>query len=278
MKFDADFLTKKKKEIPFKIKENHVQYKEIDTTNRVVKLIANTLNFFDHDFDSLAPGCANRSIADNGAKSSSPAKIAHLLHHDMHRPVGKSQHEAEETIDGKKVLYCESFLPETIDGDDTLTKYEVEMYNQHSIGFKYLDIKYLQKGATGWDAFIKSLINPEDAEEVGYAWSVKEIMWWEYSTVTFGSNKLTQYLGTKSENKFDIAGIISQKIAILANKAMRREIKDRKLFDFELSQLQQMIYELSAEGTPKKDAQDGSSDDGNQKAIKLLGFSSNLKF
>jgi len=276
MEFDVDLLVKKKKDIPFKIKNSGVSYKEIDTTNRVVKLVANTLLFFDHDFDALAKGCANRSIADRGAKANSVEKIAHLLHHDMHRPVGKSQLESEEVVDGKSVLYCESFLPETTDGDDTLTKYEVGMYNQHSVGFKYLDIEFVQKGAANWDKWIAKLINPEDADEVGYGWNVKEIMWWEYSTVTFGANKLTPYLGTKSENKYDVAGIISQKIAILANKAMRREIKDKKAFDFELSQLQQMILELSTMSTPKNDARDGSLDEGNSKVVSLSGFSKKL--
>lgn len=278
MAFDVELALKNKKEIPFKIKNSGVSFKEIDTTNRTVKLVANTLNYYDHDFDVLVKGCANRSIADRGAKSQSIEKIAHLLHHDMHRPVGKSLLESEEVIDGKSVLYCESFLPDTTDGDDTMTKYEVGIYNQHSVGFKYIDIQFVQKGDILWDKFVAEILNPEDADANGYGWRVKEIMWWEYSTVTFGANRLTPYLGTKSENKSDIAGIISQKIAILANKAMRREIKDKKAFDFELSQLQQMIFELSTLGTPKENAQDGSLNSGNQKVVKLAGFSNNLKF
>ena len=39
MEFDVDFLTKKKKDIHFKIKNSGVSFKEIDTTNRVVKLV-----------------------------------------------------------------------------------------------------------------------------------------------------------------------------------------------------------------------------------------------
>lgn len=276
--FDAFDIIQKKKDIPFKIKANSINFKEIDTANRIVKLVANTLNFFDYDCDVLLKGCANRSIADRGAKSESFDKIAHLLHHDMHRPVGKSLLEAEEVVDKKKVLYCESFLPETTDGDDTLTKYEVGMHNQHSIGFKYLNIDYIEKGATGWDKVMKDLLNPEDAENVGYLWAVKEIMWWEYSTVVFGANKLTPYLGTKSTNKVDICESISQKIAILANKAMRREVKDKKLFEFELAQLQQMIMELSEEDTSKQSALGGSQSEENHKSVSLLGFSNNLIF
>lgn len=282
MKFDADYLIDKKKSQPFPVKTsaNGVQFKEVDSTNRTVKLVANTLNFFDYDFDVLVKGCANRSISQRGAKSTAPDKIAHLLHHDMHRPVGKSSLEFEEVIDGKSVLYCESFLPDTVDGDDTLTKYEVGIYNQHSIGFKYIDLDFIEKGTPEWDKFLALMINPEDADKVGYGWKVKEIKWWEYSTVTFGANKLTPYLGTKSENKFDMADSISKKIAILATKAMKREIKNEEAFKFELSQLQQMVFELSSVNSLKQTIPPSSSEGESTepKRISLNGFSKSLNF
>ncbi|MCK5017838.1 MAG: HK97 family phage prohead protease [Candidatus Peribacteraceae bacterium] len=276
MKFDADLLTQKKKDTPFKIKKYDIQHKEIDSTNRTVDVIVSTLNYFDYDFDALAPGCANRSMSDNGAKSKAHDKIAHLLNHDMYTPVGKSQKESEESFEGKKVLRCQSFLPETTKGDDTLTNYEVGIYNQHSTGFKYKALTYLEKGTELWEKWMKELLNPEDADEVGYGWKVSEIEWWEYSTVVFGANKLTQYLGTKSTNKLVIADVINKKIAILANKAMRREIKNRKEFDFELAQLQQMILELSEKDSPKENARQDSLNIGAQKEVDLSGFSEKL--
>lgn len=279
MKIDFDFLTQKKKDIPFKVKSSISNYKELDMSGRTVSIVANTLNYFDYDFDALAKGCANRSIQNNGAKSQAPDKIAHLLHHDMHRPVGKSMEESEQELDGNSVLMCKSYMPETTDGEDTLIKYETGIYNQHSTGFKYLDLHHLERGSEAWDNWMKELINPEDAEEVGYGWKVNEIGWWEYSTVVFGANKLTPYIGTKSENKVDIADIINQKMTILATKAMRREIKNKKLFDFELAQLQQMILELSEAGSLKDGTQNGSQSESTQKKkITLTGFSNNLKF
>lgn len=278
MKFDADYLVEKKKAQPCGVKSmQSLSLKEIDATNRTIKLVANTLNFFDYDFDVLMKGCANRSIAHRGAKSDAPDKIAHLLFHDMNRPVGKSTMESEEIIDGNPVLYCETYMPETIDGEDTLINYEAGVYNQHSIGFKYLDLEFLEKGTPGWDKLISIMINPEEADLVGYGWAVKEIKWWEYSTVTFGANKLTPYIGTKSENKIDIADALSKKIAILATKAMRRDIINKEAFNYELAQLQQMVYELSDYVSPKDSTlKDSSLDAGTQK-IELSGFSKNLK-
>lgn len=273
-KIDFDFLTEKKKNMPFGVKENTVHHKELDEPNRTVKAVVNTLNYFDYDFDALASGSANRSISDTGAGSKAIAKIAHLLHHDMTRPVGKSMKEAEETIDGKKVIYVESYIPETFDGEDTIIKYNTGIYNQHSIGFAYKNITFMEKGTTAWEKWMKELINPEDAEEVGYGWKINEIQLWEYSTVVFGANKLTPYMGAKSAKKIDIADVISQKLTILANKAMRREIKDKKLFDFELAQLKQMIIELSEDSSPKGAhlASDSQEEDAPKEKV-LTGFS-----
>lgn len=279
--FDIEFAISKKKSIPFGVKVNKIDFKEIDEESRVIKLVANTLNYFDYDGDVLVSGCANRSFANNGAKSEAPDKIAHLLHHDMHRPVGKSLLESEETVDGKKVIYCETLIAKTTDGEDTLINYKTGIYNQHSIGFRYLDIDFIEKGAAEWDKVLSTLINPEEADAAGYLWKVKEIRLWEYSTVVFGANKLTPYLGTKSQNKADIFDVVSKKIAVLANKVMTREVINKKALEFEVSQLQQMVLELSEIEPSKKDTQrTGSSvkDTQEPQKIQLIGFSKNLKF
>jgi len=271
---DFEFLTQKKKEMPFAVKGSSQYSNEIDEGQRIVKLVANTFNYFDHDFDALTKTCANRSISNNGAKSDAPDKIVHLLHHNMSNVVGKSMSESVEKVDGKYVFYAESFLPDTTDGEDTLKKYKAGMYNQHSIGFNYLNLEYLEKGATGWDKWMNELINPEDADQVGYGWKVSEIKLWEYSTVTFGANKLTPYLGAKSVN--GVADIINKKIALLAEKAIKREVINRDLFDYELMQLQQMVLELSEtvslkQGTLPQDPPPAST------LVQLSGFSKFLK-
>lgn len=271
-------LIERRKSQPFVCKAANSN--ELDESGRVVKIVANTLNFLDYDGDILLPGCANRSIANNGAKSGSPDKIAHLLHHDMTKAVGKSLLEAETEVDGNKVLYCESFLPETTDGEDTLLKYKYKIYNQHSVGMRYMDIDYIEEGATNWDKYLASVINPEDLAKRKQAWVVREIKWWEYSTVTFGANRLTQSLGLKSENKLLLADTISKKFAILANKAMRKEVKDKHVFEFELLTLQQMVYELTDNGSSDKSTQPKGPDEAEShtSVVSLSGFSKGIKF
>lgn len=252
-------LTKEGKlALPYPVKSNLASYKEVDTDSRTVKMIVNTYNYFDYDQDVLRMGCAKKSIQDRGAKSEAVDKILHLLFHDTRQIVGKSQLEAETIIDGREVLYAESYLPETTDGEDTLIKYNTDMYNQHSIGFNYLQLEWVERGSENWDKILRTLINPDEAEKYGYLWDVSEIALYEYSTVGFGANKetpqvkLMPMLGTKSTNKNIQYQAVVQKMNALVSKANKQEVKNKKLFELEMKQLQQMIYEMTVFEPSKK--------------------------
>lgn len=229
--------------IHYKVKSNLASYKEIDNSARTIKAVANTYNFFDSDYDVLRLGCCKKSIQERGSASSAPDKILHALFHDLTRLPGKSMNEAETFLDGKPVLYCESKLSETVDGEETLVKYNDGIYNQHSIGFRYVQIEYVEKESEGWDAYLKDLINPADADIIGYGWDVKEINLHEWSTVPIGANKLTAYLGVKTENKAIRLQNIYTKMDALINKSRRSEIKNKRIFELQVKQLKQMIAE-----------------------------------
>lgn len=237
--------TQSKLDQHYAVKTNLSTYKEIDEGERIVKAVANTYNYFDHDFDVLRMGSAKKSIADRGAKSNANDKILHALFHDLRKLPGKSIHEDERTVNGHKVLYVESRLAETMDGEETLIKYKEGIYNQHSIGFRYMELKFVEQGEADWDKFISDLINPEDAEKIGFGWDVTEINLHEWSTVAFGANKLTPFLGTKTKNKNIHLQNIYTKMDALIKKANRQDIKNKKIFDLQLNQLKQMIAELS---------------------------------
>ena len=248
-------LIKNKLDVNYAVKSNLADYKEVDENSRTVKAVANTYNFFDYDFDILRPGAAAKSIAERGAKSEAPDKILHALFHDLTRLPGKSMLEAETELNGYKVLYTESKLAETMDGEETLIKYLEGIYNQHSIGFRYTQIDYVEKDDSNWTKFIETSINPEAVEKVGFGYDVKEINLHEWSTVAFGANKLTPYLGTKSQNKNVQILNIYTKLDSLIKKANRCEVKDKKIFDLQYNQLKQMISELThVESSPKDTA------------------------
>jgi len=231
--------------INFAVKHNFYKLEEADKGNRIIKAIANTYNYFDSDYDVLRMNCAKKSIQERGANSQAPNKILHAKDHNLTQLPGKSIVEQETVINGYEVLYCESRLSETLDGEELLIKYLDGIYNQHSIGFRYINLEYIEKGDNNWDKFISTIVNPEDADKVGYGWDVKEIALYEWSTVAFGANKLTQYLGIKTENKALQLQNIYTKLNALINKAKHLDVKDKGLFELQHKQLKQMIYELN---------------------------------
>jgi len=234
-----------KSNIKFAVKSNYYKQEEIDKGNRIIKAIVNTYNYFDSDADVLRMGCAKKSINERGAKTNAPNKILHAKDHDLTKLPGKSILEEETTVDNLQVLYAESRLSETLDGEELLIKYLDGIYNQHSIGFRYMNLDYVEKNTPEWDKFLNTIINPEDAEKNGFGWDVKEIMWMEWSTVAFGANKLTSYLGVKTQNKELQLQNVYNKLDVLINKAKRLDIKDKGLFEMQYKQLQQMISEIS---------------------------------
>lgn len=246
-------LIKDKLSQPYVVKTNLSTYKELDEEHRIIKAVANTYNYFDLDFDVLRMGSSAKSIAERGAKSKAPDKILHALFHNLTMLPGKSILESERTVNGNKVLYVESRLSETMDGEETLIKYKEEIYNQHSIGFRYVQIEFVEKEGDGWDKFIKNLINPEDAEKVGFGFDVNEINLHEWSTVAFGANKLTPFLGTKSTNKKIQLENIYTKMDALIRAANRQDVKNKTIFNLQLNQLKQMMLEITMSKPSIKD-------------------------
>lgn len=224
--------------------DNKNSYKEIDIKERSVSVIANTYNYFDTDADVLLPGCCAKSITERGPASSLPGKIKHLANHDLTKGIGRIDLLEETKIDGNDVLHAYSYMSETDAGEEVLIKYNEGIIDQHSIGFQYLNLEFIEAESTEWDKFLKNLINPDVAEKMGFGWAVKEIMLYEFSSLDgFGANRLTPYLGSKSANKNVQYNNMITKLDAL-HTAMRQGVKDKFLLELQEKQIKQMIYEL----------------------------------
>lgn len=210
----AELLKRKKQKLSkfYPIKgQKQTGVVDVDMNRRTVQVIGNTYYFVDSDLDILIDGAARKTIADRGPQSNANAKIKHLADHkmDTSKMVGKPSLIEETRMDGRTVIYMESDIFETPTGDDHLVKYQTGGYDQHSIGFRYVDIELAQKDSENsdaqryWDEFFPQLLNPEVAEQQEHFWVVKEIELFEISVVTFGANSMTGFLGVKSENKED---------------------------------------------------------------------------
>ena len=242
-----------KKDTAYSVRPNHLEHKEVDMTKRTVDLIANTYWWFDTDADVLVPGCCAKSITDRGPQSKMPGKIKHANHHELKEAYAKPVLIEETTMKGLEVLHANSFFPETQLAEDKLIEYQHEMIDQHSIGFNYLQIEFIEKEAEGWDDVMAKLINPEDAEAAGFMYLVKEVALYEYSNVAFGANRLTPSMGAKSNNPN-----IKYNNLITKLKALHEGLRsggDKYLMLIEEKQINQMIYELINPEPSLKDTQ-----------------------
>lgn len=230
---------------PFVVKaEQRNKVKQVDTSARTVDAIANTYYYIDSQADVLVPGCALKSIQDRGPNSEAPGKIKHLSNHDLDKGIGRIDVLEETKHEGMDVLFMSSFMSETALGEETLVKYNEGIIDQHSIGFRYMALEWIEEGAEGWDAMLKKLINPEDAEALGYMYLVSEIKLFEVSSLDgFGANRLTPYLGVKSDNvKVQYNNLIAKLDAL--HGAMKHGSKSKEIIEMQDLQIRQMIYEL----------------------------------
>lgn len=255
---DVESLRQKKLNEPYKVKSYDLNaVKDVDMTKRTVTGISNMFLFFDSDYDVLLPGCTLKTINENGPNSNMPGKIKHALFHDLSKLPAKLQVLDERKLDkGQQGQYFESKMLNTPDGNETLIKYQEEVYDQHSIGFRYLDLEMLDEESANWQQYIDKLINPDDAVNAGFMFLVKEIRQYELSTVAFGANQLTPYLGVKTQNKETRILNLHSKIDKMS-KLIRngRNLTDDQFcnLEIELLQLKQLLSESMDEEPSIKD-------------------------
>lgn len=253
--------------IEFGIKSiGQMSIKDVDMSKRVVTGVYNAYNFFDSDMDVLVMGAAKNSIDQHGPKSSAVWKIKHALNHDLSQLPGKIEvlDEREVEIEGKKVegIYFETKMTKSQKGLDTLINYQEEVYDNHSIGFRYLDIQMLDEDSDNWDKVLDTLINPDDAEKEGTLFLVKEIELFEGSTVAIGANKLTPFLGVKSGNQQLQMMKLIDKVSVIEKQLKKGKQSDEMLYDFsiQLRQIKQLLSEIEVQERSTSDKKRPESD------------------
>lgn len=263
---------------------------KVDEEERTIKAIANTYFFIDSDFDMLIPGCAKQSIGDRGPESKATAKIKHQQDHILNTKnvVGRMTVLDERKVEGKDVLYFESFIPRSVKGNEHLTNYVDMIYDNHSIGFRYKILIFAsldspdELSVEAWNEFFPKALNPEKAEEFGGFWVVKEIELWEISVVSFGANQLTANLGGKSKDSNDRLKTEMLERLESINEQLKLTVDskdDRKTLDLEILQMRQIITDLKLEQPSKKSTSgkpdNNDTDEGKSKTINLLSITKN---
>jgi hypothetical protein len=242
-----------KKSAHYSVKSADANIIDVSTSSRIVTGFFNSYNFFDSDNDVLIMGAAKKSIDERGVNSTAVAKIKHALNHDLTTLVGKLQVLEETTKNGITGIYFESKIANTTLGNDTLINYKEGIYDNHSIGFKYNQLSLIEseKNPVAWNEVVSKLLNPEDAEMMGYLYLVKEINLFEGSTVAFGANSLTPFLGVKSGSKESMTLALVSKLNQLEYTVKNGMQSDEMLSTFELQikQFKQILKEIEVAET-----------------------------
>jgi HK97 family phage prohead protease len=242
-----------KKAAHYSVKYADANIIDVSTSSRIVTGFFNSYNFFDSDKDVLIMGAAKKSIEERGVNSTAVAKIKHALNHDLTTLVGKLQVLEETTKNGITGIYFESKIANTTLGNDTLINYKEGIYDNHSIGFKYNQLSLIEseKNPVAWNEVVSKLVNPEEAEKYGYLYLVKEINLFEGSTVAFGANSLTPFLGVKSGSKESMTLALVSKLNQLEYTVKNGMQSDEMLSTFELQikQFKQILKEIEVAET-----------------------------
>ena len=242
-----------KKAAHYSVKYADANIIDVSTSSRIVTGFFNSYNFFDSDKDVLIMGAAKKSIEERGVNSTAVAKIKHALNHDLTTLVGKLQVLEETTKNGITGIYFESKIANTTLGNDTLINYKEGIYDNHSIGFKYNQLSLIEseKNPVAWNEVVSKLLNPEDAEMMGYLYLVKEINLFEGSTVAFGANSLTPFLGVKSGSKESMTLALVSKLNQLEYTVKNGMQSEDMLSTFELQikQFKQILKEIEVAET-----------------------------
>lgn len=162
-----------------------------------IKAVANTFNFFDYDADVLTPDSCNETIKNRSIP------VYHLKDHKFNTDglIG--------TIKNIEVLQVETDefgkVPALVFDSKTegFKWYKEGVITQHSIGFRYEDIKLAimedeqSEEQKLFESYINQIINKEEAKEIGYFYLVSKINLFEISAVLRGANRLTSTLKSK---------------------------------------------------------------------------------
>jgi hypothetical protein len=192
------------------------EIKDIDTGTRQVALYLSKFDEMDSDMDVIKKGAFKKSIKERGTKSTSNRKIAFLRHHDWEKQIGKFVELSEDDFG----LYAVGQLGRSTDGEDALRDYEDGIIKEHSIGFQYIPDKI---------KFVKD----ETIRGGGYN-EIKELILWEGSAVTFGSNENTPVIGMKGQDKIDLVEKISKELHLCIRALTNGNGTDERLHELEM--------------------------------------------
>tara|TARA_R110001606_G_scaffold157085_1_gene299998 strand:- start:610 stop:1674 length:1065 start_codon:yes stop_codon:yes gene_type:complete len=192
------------------------EIKDLDSENRQVAVYLSKFDTIDSDGDLIRPGAFSKSIQERGPMSSSNRKIAFLRHHEWTKQIGIFTEIAEDS----NGLFAVGKLGRSTDGEDAYRDYADGIIKEHSIGFQYIADKM-------------GFVADETIKGDGYN-EIRELILWEGSAVTFGSNPFTHVVEVKGQDRTDQIQNIETELGICIRALSNGKGTDERLHNIEM--------------------------------------------
>jgi len=204
-----------------------IKLEDADPQKGIIKVMPSIFGNIDSDNEMIARGAFKKTIEERGPDSPKN-RIKHLWQHDSWNPIGKPN-EMEEVKKGLSVLT--QFGTDTY-SQDKLKQHLDEIITEMSIGYQVINSKKMNTG--------------EDEKEYT---KLTELKLWEYSSVTWGSNYLTQ---AKSEFTPDLLDKVNDRMTKLTKALHTGTYTDETFeqFEIELKQIQEFYNSLIQQPPP----------------------------
>lgn len=210
----------------FSVKSNF-EIKGADEKKGVVEGYASIFGNIDSDKDMIMPGAFSKTITERGPGSAKP-RIKHLWQHNSWDPIGIPIELREDD----KGLYFVSQFGKDQFSQDKLQQHIDGIITELSIGYNT----------------IKSEDIADQDGKVEYR-KLTELKLWEYSSVTWGANSLTEVISAKGQD-IDMLSELNKRIEALGKALKNGKYTDEtcEQFEAEINKIQEIIKSL---GTPE---------------------------
>ncbi len=193
------------------------EIKDIDNNKREIAIYLSKFDNLDSDNDIIQKGAFKKSLNERGPGSQGNRKIQFLRHHDWTKQIGVFT-KLEEDESG---LFAVGKLGTSSLGEDAWRDYNEGIIREHSIGYQLLTDKV---------KFVKD----ESIKGGGYN-LIQEVVLFEGSAVTFGSNDLTNVVGVvKGQNKTKYIDDVSEELVRVIGALSKGQGSDERLYSLEM--------------------------------------------
>jgi len=215
----------------YKYKSNY-ELKDADPKSGVLICYPSIFNNVDSDRDMILPGAYTKTINERGPGSVKP-RIKHLWMHSSYEPIAVPQVMKED----EKGLYVESLFGKDQFSQDKLQQHIDGIITEMSVGYEVIKSEKIMK---------------TDQPEVVDYYKLSELRLWEYSSVTWGANSLTEIIGVKADKK-DAVDILNDRMNKFIKALRNPKYTDESLesFEIEIKQIQAIINEILLKKEPE---------------------------